>query len=64
MRAAGGSSNPVESWHGHQTSQPVCRRHRDHLVWVPTYRTWVLHEAIRQRVRELFCEIAGPQQRF
>jgi hypothetical protein len=27
MRAAGGSSNPVESWHGHQPSQPVCRRH-------------------------------------
>jgi len=29
-------------------------------VWAATSRTWVLHEAIRQRVRELFCEIAGP----
>jgi putative transposase len=32
---------------------------RYHLVWAPKYRKWVLHGAIRQRVRELFCEIAG-----
>ena len=32
---------------------------RYHLMWAPTYRKWVLHGAIRQRVRELVCEIAG-----
>jgi putative transposase len=32
---------------------------RSRLVWAPKYRKWVLHGAIRQRVRELFCEIAG-----
>lgn len=32
---------------------------RYHLVWAPKYRKWVLQGAIRQRVRELFCEIAG-----
>jgi putative transposase len=32
---------------------------RYHLVWAPTYRKWVWQGAIRQRVRELFCEIAG-----
>jgi putative transposase len=31
---------------------------RSHLVWAPTYRTWVLQGAIRQRVKELFHEIA------
>ncbi len=32
---------------------------RYHLVWAPKYWKWVLQGAIRQRVRELFCEIAG-----
>ena len=32
---------------------------RYHLVWAPKYRKWVWQGAIRQRVRELFCEIAG-----
>ncbi len=32
---------------------------RSHLVWAPKYRKWVLQGAIRQRVRELCCEIAG-----
>jgi putative transposase len=32
---------------------------RYHLVWAPKYRKWVLQGAIRQRVRELFGEIAG-----
>jgi len=27
MRAAEGSKNPVESWHGHQARQPLCVRH-------------------------------------
>jgi putative transposase len=31
---------------------------RDHLVWAPTYRKWVLQGAIRQRVKALFHEIA------
>lgn len=31
---------------------------RYHLVWAPKYRKWVLQGAIRQRVRELLCEIA------
>ena len=31
---------------------------RYHLVWAPKYRKWVLHRAIRQRVKELFQEIA------
>ena len=31
---------------------------RYHLVWAPKYRKWVLQGAIRDRVRELFCEIA------
>jgi putative transposase len=35
-------------------SDPRC-----HLVWAPTYRKWVWQGAIRQRVRELFCEIVG-----
>ena len=32
---------------------------RYHLVWAPKYRKWVLQRAIRERVRELFCEIAA-----
>lgn len=32
---------------------------RYHLVWAPKYRKWVLQEAIRQRVKELFQDIAG-----
>ena len=32
---------------------------RYHLVWAPKYRKWVLQGAIRERVRELFCEIAA-----
>ena len=32
---------------------------RYHLVWAPKYRKWVLQGAIRQRVKELFQEIAG-----
>ena len=31
---------------------------RYHLVWAPKYRKWVLHGAIRQRVKELFQEMA------
>ena len=31
---------------------------RYHLVWAPKYRKWVLHGASRQRVKELFQEIA------
>ena len=30
-----------------------------HLVWAPKYRKWVLRDPIRQRVEELFKEIAG-----
>jgi putative transposase len=30
-----------------------------HLVWAPKSRKWVLQGAIRQRVKELFQEIAG-----
>ena len=29
-----------------------------HLVWAPKYRKWILQGEIRQRVRELFIEIA------
>ena len=29
-----------------------------HLVWAPKYRKWILRGEIRQRVRELFIEIA------
>ena len=32
---------------------------RYHLVWAPKYRKWVLQGVIRQRVKELFQEIAG-----
>jgi putative transposase len=32
---------------------------RYHLVWAPKYRKWVLQGAIRQRVKELFQEIAA-----
>ena len=31
---------------------------RYHLVWAPKYRKWVLQGAVRERVRELFGEIA------
>ncbi|MBC7838197.1 MAG: IS200/IS605 family transposase [Nitrospiraceae bacterium] len=31
----------------------------DHLVWAPKYRKWVLQGAVRERVRELFLEIAA-----
>lgn len=27
-----------------------------HLVWAPKYRKWVLKDAIRERIRELFQE--------
>ncbi len=30
-----------------------------HLVWAPKYRKWVLQGVIRERVREVFCEIAA-----
>jgi putative transposase len=30
-----------------------------HLVWTPKYRKWVLKDAIRERVGELFQEIAN-----
>lgn len=30
-----------------------------HLVWAPKYRKWVLQGAVRERVRELFLEIAA-----
>ena len=30
-----------------------------HLVWVPKYRKWILRGDIRQRVKELFGEIAA-----
>ncbi|MCX5815025.1 MAG: IS200/IS605 family transposase, partial [Proteobacteria bacterium] len=29
-----------------------------HLVWAPKYRKWILRDAIRDRVKELFREIA------
>lgn len=32
---------------------------RYHLVWAPKYRKWVLQGAIRQRVKDLFQEIAA-----
>ena len=32
---------------------------RYHLVWAPKYRKWVLQGAVRERVRELFLEIAA-----
>jgi len=32
---------------------------RYHLVWAPKYRKWVLLGAVRERVRELFLEIAA-----
>ncbi|THJ20488.1 MAG: IS200/IS605 family transposase [Nitrospira sp. CG24E] len=32
---------------------------RYHLVWAPKYRKWVLQGAIRQRVTELFQDLAG-----
>ena len=31
---------------------------RYHLVWAPKYRKWVLQGAVRERVRDLFGEIA------
>ena len=31
---------------------------RYHLVWAPKYRKWVLKGEIRERVKELFQEIA------
>jgi putative transposase len=30
-----------------------------HRVWAPKYRQWVLQGAVRERVRELFLEIAA-----
>jgi putative transposase len=30
-----------------------------HLVWAPKYRKWGLHGAVRERIRELFLEIAA-----
>ena len=30
-----------------------------HLVWAPKYRKWVKREDIRQRVREIFSEVAS-----
>ncbi len=30
-----------------------------HLVWAPKYRQWILQGEVRERVRELFDEIAG-----
>ena len=30
-----------------------------HLVWAPKYRKWVLQGAVRERIRELFLEIAA-----
>jgi putative transposase len=32
---------------------------RYHLVWALKYRKWVLQGAVRERVRELFLEIAA-----
>ncbi len=32
---------------------------RYHLVWAPKYRKWVWQGAVRERVRELFLEIAA-----
>ena len=32
---------------------------RYHLVWAPKYRKWVRQGAVRERVRELFLEIAA-----
>jgi putative transposase len=32
---------------------------RYHLVWAPKYRKWVQLGAVRERVRELFLEIAA-----
>ena len=29
-----------------------------HLVWTPKYRKWVLRDDLRQKVKELFLEIA------
>jgi putative transposase len=29
-----------------------------HLVWAPKYRKWILRDKIRERVKELFMEIA------
>ena len=29
-----------------------------HLVWAPKYRKWIKREDIRDRVKEVFCEIA------
>lgn len=59
MRAADGSHNPVELWHGHRTRQPLYIRHWLPFGLGPTYRKWVLQGAIRERVRELCCEIAA-----
>lgn len=30
-----------------------------HVVWAPKYRKWILQGEVRERVRELFQEIAG-----
>jgi putative transposase len=33
-----------------------------HLVWAPKYRKWILRGDLRQRVKELFEEIAGNHE--
>lgn len=38
-------------------SHAVCET-KYRLVWAPKYRKWVLREPIRDRLRELFGEIA------
>ena len=59
MPAARGSTDSLQ-WRdeGKQASHCVYDT-RYHLVWAPKYRKWVLQGAIRQRVKELFQEIAA-----
>ena len=56
---AGGSTYLVMWRHGNSACRHGVYDTRYHLVWAPKYRKWVLHGAVRERIRELCLEIAA-----
>ena len=59
MPAVRGSTDSLQWRHGGKRASHCVYDTRYHLVWAPKYRKWVLQGAIRQRVKELFQEIAA-----
>lgn len=59
MRAAGGSTDSLQEGMAVKRASHCVYDTRYHLVWAPKYRKWVLQGAIRQRVKDLFQEIAA-----